>query len=119
MEDFINQKEEQKELTKYSLKELITGNILKQKGVIKQLPFIIFIVMLAVLYIANRYHAEYMVRKTVKLQEELNDLRAESITIASKLMSESRQSQVIRLVEEKKLGLKESTIPPKRVKMRN
>lgn len=119
MEEFINQKEEQKELTKYSLRELITGNVLKQKNIIKQLPFVIFIVMLAILYIANRYHAEYLFRKTAKLQEQLNEARAESISIASKLMSESRQTQVLKLVEANKLGLKEATVPPKRVKMIN
>jgi hypothetical protein len=119
MEDFINPKEEQKELKKYSLKELITGNVLKQKAIVKQLPFIIFIVVLAMLYIANRFHAEHLLRETAKLQEELNELRAESITVASELMYSSRQSQVIKLVEENELGLKEARTPPRRVKMRN
>jgi hypothetical protein len=117
MEDFINPKEEQKELKKYSLKELLTGSVLKQKAIVKQLPFIIFIVVLAMLYIANRFHAEHLLRETTKLQEELNELRAESITVASELMYSSRQSQVIKLVEENDLGLKEARTPPRRVKM--
>jgi len=119
MEEFINPKEEQKELNKYSIKELITGSVLKKKSIVKQLPFIIFIVVLAMIYIANRYHAEHLLRETAKLQEELNELRAESITVASELMFASRQSQVLKLVEENKLGLKESRTPPKRVKMRD
>jgi len=118
MEDFINPKEEEKELKKYSLKEIITGNVLKKKAIVKQLPFILFIVALAMIYIANRYHAEHLLRETTKLQQELDELRAESITVASELMFASRQSQVLKLVEENKLGLKESRIPPKRVKMR-
>jgi hypothetical protein len=119
MEEFINPKEEQNELKKYSLKEVITGNVLKKKAIVKQLPFAIFIVFLAMLYIANRYHAEHLLRETTRLQEELNELRAESISVASELMFASRQSQVIKLVEENNLGLKESRTPPKRVKMRN
>lgn len=119
MEEFINSKEEVKELNKYSLKELISGSVLKKKQVAKQLPFIIFITFLAMIYIANRYHAEHILRETAKLQEELNELRAESITVASELMFASRQSQVLKLVEQNNIGLKESRTPPKRVKMRD
>jgi cell division protein FtsL len=119
MEDFISPKEEQNELKKYSIKEVITGSVLKQKVIVRQLPFIIFIVLLAMLYIANRYHAEHLLRESTRLQEELNELRAESITVASELMFASRQSQVLKLIEENNLGLKESRTPPKWVKMRD
>jgi len=119
MEDFISPKEEQNELKKYSIKEVITGSVLKQKVIVRQLPFIIFIVVLAMLYIANRYHAEHLLRESTRLQEELNELRAESITVASELMFASRQSQVLKLIEENNLGLKESRTPPKWVKMRD
>jgi hypothetical protein len=117
--EFVNEKEEQKEQKKYSVKEVLTGSILAKKSVVDQLPFIIFLALLGIIYIANRYHAEHLLRNTVKVQQELNELRAESITVASELMFASRQSQVIKLVEENNLGLKEATSPPKRVKMKN
>ena len=117
--EFINEKEEQKEQKKYTVKEVLTGSILAKKSVVNQLPFIIFIAFLGIIYIANRYQAESILRKTVKMQEELDELRAESITIASELMFASRQSQVIKLVHENNLGLKEATSPPKRVKMKD
>jgi hypothetical protein len=119
MEEFINPKEELNELKKYSIREVITGNVLKKKAIVKQLPFIIFVVILAMLYIANRYHAEHLLRESTKLQEDLNELRAESITVASELMFASRQSQVLKLLEENNLWLKESRTPPKWVKMRD
>jgi hypothetical protein len=117
--EFVNDKEEQKEQKKYTVKEILTGSILAKKSVVNQLPFIIFIAFLGIIYIANRYQAESILRKTVKMQEELDELRAESITIASELMFASRQSQVIKLVQENNLGLKEATSPPKRVKMKD
>jgi len=117
--DFENQKEEQKELSKYTLKEILTGSVLVKQSVVKQLPFLFFITFLAILYIANRYQAEHLLRESVKLQEELNELRAESITTTSELMFASRQSQVIRIIHENNLDLKESTTPPRRIKMRN
>jgi hypothetical protein len=117
--EFVNQKEEQKELKKYSLKEILTGSVLAKKSVVNQLPFLIFAAALGIIYIANRYHAEHLLRDTVKLQQEIDELRAESITTASELMFASRQSQVIKLVEENHLGLKESTTPPRRIKLRD
>ena len=83
------------------------------------MPFIIFLVGLGIVYIGNRYNAEHILRNTAKLQQELDELRAESITTASELMFASRQSQVIKAIEENHLGLKESTVPPKRIKMRD
>jgi hypothetical protein len=117
--DFTNQKEDQKELEKYSFKELLTGSILAKKPVVKQLPFIIYMAFLGIIYIANRFHAEHILRESTILQQKLTELRAESITVASELMYVSRQSQVIKLVEENNLGLKEATRPPKKVKMRD
>ena len=101
------------------MKEILTGSILAKKQVSKQLPFIIFLAGLGIIYIANRYNAEHLLAEHGKTSEELDELRAESITTTSELMFASRQSQVIKLVEENHLGLKESTVPPKRIKMRN
>jgi len=114
--DFINQGEEQSELKKYSLKEFISGRLLSRERMAKQLPFIFFLFFIALVYIANRYQAERMLRESAKMQEELSELRAESITTAAELMFASRQSQVFKLVQEKELGLKESRVPPRRIR---
>jgi cell division protein FtsL len=113
--EFIDQKKEQKEIKKGFLKELLDGSLLTREVVVKQLPFIIFVTFLAVLYIGNRYHAEKVVRNTTELQNEIKELRAESISIAAELMDISRQSEVARLVDKKGLGLKESMEPPKKI----
>lgn len=117
--EFDSPKEELKELKKYSFKELITGSLLGKDTFRKQLSFIIFLAVLAFIYIASRYHAERLTRDTAKLQSELDELRAESITVASELMFASRQSQVLKLINENNLGLREPTEPPRRIKMRD
>jgi len=117
--EFVDVKAEQAEkaeLKKNSIKGYINGSILGKKVFSKQLPFLIFCTVLIVCYIANKYHAEYTLRKTVKLQEELDELRAESIATAAELMFSSRQSQVFKMVQEQGLSLKESTVPPKMIK---
>ncbi len=100
------------------LKNILDGSILTRDAVIGQLPFIGFLTLIAVLYIANRYHAEDVLRQTVKLQAELKELRAESITSASKLMFASKQSEVARLIKEQGLGLEEAVEPPRQLKVR-
>lgn len=101
------------ELKSFSFKQIIDGTLLTRKSVIRQLPFMLFLSLLAVLYIANRYNAMRITRQVNELQIEIRELRARSITIAAELMNMSRQSQVARMVQEKGLELKESVTPPK------
>lgn len=96
-----------------SAKDLIDGSLLTNKAVLRQLPFILFLFVLAIFYIANRYHAIKILKDTMVIQNELKELRANSISTASELMFMSRQSQVVRMVQEEGLGLKESLVPPK------
>jgi cell division protein FtsL len=41
-----------------SYKDVLDGSLLTRGAVVKQFPFVIFLVILAVIYIGNRYHAE-------------------------------------------------------------
>ena len=117
--EFVDQQEEEKELKKYSVKQWITGSALAKANVRQQMPFVIFLAVLGFVYIANRYHAESLMRDTMKLQQELDELRAESITTAAELMFACRQSQVQKMIDAEGLGLKEAIAPPLRIKMRN
>jgi hypothetical protein len=96
-------------------KEFLDGSILVREAITRQLPFILFLTVLAVLYIGNRYHAERMVRKINETELEVKNLRAEQITIASELMNISKPSEVSAIVNEKNLGLKPSVEPPKKL----
>jgi hypothetical protein len=108
----------EKNKNKIRFKELIDGTILVRDNMIRQLPYILFLTFLGVIYIGNRFHAERMVRLINKLKIEVSDLRAEQITTTSELMNISRPSEVAALVEEKGLGLKESMEPPNKLKRR-
>jgi hypothetical protein len=97
------------------VKEFLDGSILIREAMTRQLPFVLFLTVLAVLYIGNRYHAERMVRKITETELEVKNLRAEQITIASELMNISKPSEVAAIVDEKNLGLKPSVEPPKKL----
>jgi len=113
--EFIDQTEEQKEIRKGPLKELLDGSLLTREAVVRQLPYILFVTFLAIIYIGNRYHAEKVVRETTILQNQIRELRSESISIAAELMDISKQSEVVVLVQQRGLDLKESVEPPKKI----
>jgi len=107
--------EESNEEVKIPLQNVMDGSILTRKSVIDLLPYIFFLTLIAVLYIGNRYHAEKIVRRSIEIQAELKELRAEAITSASKLMFISKQSEVARLVKKNELGLEEAVEPPRKL----
>ncbi|MBL7112565.1 MAG: hypothetical protein ISS19_11575 [Bacteroidales bacterium] len=110
--EFIDQKEEKKEYRRSRFRDVVDGSLLTRDKVVKQLPFVLFLTLTIILYIANRYHAEKLVRRTLEMQTELKELRAESISTASGLEYISRQSQVARLIDERNMDLKQSEKPP-------
>ena len=111
--EFIDEQKEQTESKRMSVRGLIDGSLLTREAVIKQLPYIIFLTLLILIYIGNRYHAEKVVRKTVELQNEVRELRSEAITTSAELMFISKQSEVSKLVKRKNLELEELEKPPK------
>jgi hypothetical protein len=94
------------------IKELLSGSMISEKIILKNLGYVSLITFLAALYIGNRFHAEKVTRETSKLQREVRDLRSESLSTTAALMSSSKQSEVFGLVREKGLNLEELKTPP-------
>lgn len=101
------------------MKEVMSGSLLSDRIILKNLGYIVFLAFLGALYIANRFHAEDMVRKTTRLQNEVRELRSDALSTSAELMKASRQSEVQRLVRERGLGLEELTEPPFRIVIKN
>jgi len=94
------------------IKSLISGSLFSERIILGNLPLLLMLTFLGALYIANRFHAEKIIRKTDVLHEEVKELRAEAMATTSELMYISKQSQVTRLVNERGLELKELKEPP-------
>lgn len=99
----------------FSLRDLLDGNVLTRKSVLKQSRFILLLVLIAFISIANRNHAEKTVIRLNRLQSDVKEMRAKSITISADLVKISRQSEVVRLVNRYELGLEENLEPPKKL----
>jgi len=96
-----------------SFLNIFSGNFLSKDNVIHQLPFLVFLTLIALGYIANGYYAEKSVREISRINTELKELKSEYITTKSELMFMSNQSEVAEASAS--LGLKESTTPPKKI----
>ena len=110
--EFVDSTIEKEEIKGFSFRGLIDGSLLTMRSFVLQIPFILFLVFLALVYIANRYHAEKVVREIDQIKSEVKDLRAEEITAATELMNLNRPTHVQALVEDRGLGLKMSDDPP-------
>jgi hypothetical protein len=93
-------------------KELMSGTMVTEKIILRNLRYFILLTILGTLYIGNRFHAESLTRQINKLQKEVRDLRSEALSTSADLMSVSKQSEVTKLVKNRGLGLEELTTPP-------
>ncbi len=78
------------------------------------LPKVVFVVVLLIAYIWNGHYAEKMIRKMDRMQVEVEDLRADFTTLKAEYMYARLQSEVAKKVD--KLGLKESSQPPHKIR---
>ncbi|MBU0488797.1 MAG: hypothetical protein KKA07_05315 [Bacteroidetes bacterium] len=95
------------------LQSLVDGTFLTRDNFVKRLPFIFFITLLAMVYIANVNYAEKTIRRIEKSKEDIRELKSEYITVKSDLMFKSNQSQISKSVE--KIGLVPSLEPPRKI----
>jgi hypothetical protein len=94
------------------LKELLSGSMISEKIILKNLGYVFLVTFLAALYIGNRFHAEKLTREISRLQREVKDLKSESLSTSADLMELSRQSEVYRQLRERGITLEELKTPP-------
>jgi len=87
--------------------------IFDRNQIVQLMPFILFVSLLIVGYIANSYYAERMIREIDKTKVELKERRAEYISTMSRLMYQSNQSEVAKVLSP--YEIKESTQPPSKI----
>jgi hypothetical protein len=83
---------------------------LNYQAVVVQIPFFLFLTLLAVVYIYNGHLADKTVRQIGRTSREVKELQYEYKTVKSEVMFRSKQSEMVKAVEP--LGLKELLQPP-------
>lgn len=77
-----------------SLREILGGDIFMNGWLRRQMGLIVLCVVLAIIYITNRYSAEQEVIEIENLKVELTKIRYRALTRSSELTVKTRQSQV-------------------------
>jgi len=113
--EFIPTKQEIKESSKFSFKDLLGGNVLSKEVVTRQIPFLLFVTAAIILYIFNQYQGENVMRQIMALEKSVKELRAESVSTAFDLQEISKQSEVTRMVIDQGLSLQEAKTPPYKI----
>jgi hypothetical protein len=83
----------------------------------KNIPFFLFLALLAVIYIANGHMADKTLRKISDTEKQIKQLEFEYKTAKSEVMASSREPEIVKAASP--LGLKIDTIPPMRIKVEN
>ncbi len=97
------------------LTRIFGGGFLSDDRAVQHIPFVLFLSLIAILYIANGYYADDKIREVNKVTNQIKELRTEYISSKSDLMFVSKQSEVAKSVAS--LGLKEPVVPPMIIEM--
>lgn len=90
----------------------VAQNMSKESAV-NMMPFLFFLTIIGMLYIANKHYAEKNIRQIEKINKELKELKWEHLTAKSELVSKSKQSELAKITTT--FGLKEAVVPPTKI----
>ena len=103
------EKEKIKQATTSSSKPELR-KLFNHKWIVKNIPFFLFLALLAVLYIYNGHTADKLARKIAKSEKNIKELEYEYKSIKAEVIYRSKASELVKAVEP--LGLKEPKQAP-------
>lgn len=89
------------------------GSFLDQEAVVKHLPFLGYLLALALISIWASHKADEKTKELARLQDQYKEVKSEYIETKSRLMQLSAQSKIIERTES--LGLIPQQQPPKKI----
>lgn len=94
------------------LGQFFTGGVLDQDEFTRRLPVIVYIVFLMLLYIANGFHIQHKHSRLDQISDELKQLKTVAVTSSAVRMTNTRQSEIERLLREHNIPLSQEGVPP-------
>ncbi len=92
--------------------KLILNNV-GQKGIVSNIPLILYVAFLSLIYISINHYAENTIRDINKTAKQLKELRWRYVDEKTQIMFLTKESQL----EQKagSLGLKKTKVPPYKI----
>ena len=108
------QEEKKSRKKKSNLMDLLdVSQWVSYETIIKNLPFILFIAGLGIVYIWNSHQVEKYVRESSTIEKQMKELKWEYTITKSELEYSSKMSEVSKMVAI--TGLQELRVPPKKI----
>ncbi|MBE5318221.1 hypothetical protein IM793_03545 [Pedobacter sp. MR2016-19] len=95
------------------ISKLFNDGLVSKEAATDALPYLCFLALLGMIYIANSHFAVNNVRRIDKLNKEVKELRWEYKSLKADLMFKSKLTEVAKKVDT--LGIKELIEPPKKI----
>jgi cell division protein FtsL len=92
------------------VRDILSGEFLTKEGVTRHIPYLIFVSVLFIAYIAMGYQFERLEREKLKTKRQLEELSAEYKTLKAEFETQLQQSTVEQNIAE--LGLRQTVEPP-------
>ncbi|MCD8185364.1 MAG: ABC transporter permease [Rikenellaceae bacterium] len=89
------------------------GGVLRTPKAQRQLKFVFLIAVMMLAYIAYGYRTQILNRRYNRLNNQVKELRTRSLYFNEMRMKASRQSEILKALEEYGIELQESVVPPK------
>ena len=94
---------------------LLKAKYLVDQGSMRNWRFIVFLILIAILMIANSHSYEQKIYRISELETQVKELRSEFVDKRSELMELKMESTISRKMEEKQIY--PSSVPPKKIKV--
>ena len=85
----------------------------------KNLPFILYLALIGILYISNTYYTSGTLRQIEKVKVQIKELRYEYVSTRKQLIESSRRNKVIERLKWDSKELKESKVPPYKMEVQD
>lgn len=100
---------------KYGIYNILKAKFLVNEDAVKNWKFIVFLVGLAIIMIANTHNYEKKIYQITDLTNEVKELRSEFVDRRSELMKIKMESNIANQMEAKEIF--PSSVPPKKIKV--
>ena len=104
---------------KFSFKEFLRGDFFAESFIAKNWQFTLFIVVLFMGIMYNKFLTEKVINEINKTRQEVSTLKAVSVSNTAELMRLSKESVVLEMVKEEGLGIKPLKNPPEKIVIKN
>lgn len=111
--EVVEEKPAKKEIPDNFFTQFLKKGVVSAETATRALPFILFLAMLGMIYIANRNLAENNIRDIDKIGKQVKELSYDFKTTKAELAFKSTLTEVAKRADT--LGIKESLQPPQKI----